>query len=245
MPPNLMDDWLKERLHQYDEWLADRRIPFTSKVVPVTQSLEKKQWVLPTEQVFCFLKDARSFSVAPCVCRTHYKRCDNPIDICFFLNDVSDKLVEKGYARRISIDEMADKLHLANEYGLVHLTLYNPKQYPYAICSCCSCCCHDLQLLLNYDRNDLVARSEYIAVWDEELCSNCGLCVDRCVFEARTMEKGEIKYRPDKCYGCGLCVTVCPSDAIRLERKSQNKTKEIKLTGSPAKPGAYSGSFDD
>lgn len=216
MSHNIMDDWLKKWLNQHNKWLADRKVPFASKVVPITQSLETKQWVLPTEQVIKFLKDARSFAVAPCACRTHYKRCNNPTDICFFLNDTSDKLVEKGYAKRISVNEGIKKLHMADEYGLVHLTLYNPKQYPYAICSCCSCCCHDLQLLLKYGRKDLIASSEYIAVWDEQLCSNCGICADRCVFEARTMEDGVAKYNPDKCYGCGLCVTACPNDAIVL-----------------------------
>lgn len=183
--------------------------------------------MLPTEQVVTFLKDARSLAVAPCVCRTHYKRCDNPTDICFFLNDISDKLVERGYARRISVDEMVEKLRMANEYGLVHLTLYNPTQYPYAICSFCRCCCHDLQLLLTYDRKDLVARSEYVAFWDEALCTNCGICVDRCVFEARTIEDGVVRYNPDRCYGCGLCVTLCPSHAIKLERKYQNEPRQV------------------
>jgi ferredoxin len=215
-----MDDWLKKRLDQYDEWLADRKIPFSSKVVPVTESLADKQWVLPTEQVIDFIVNARSFAIAPCACRTHYKRCDNPVDICIFLNDVSDKLVKKGFARRVSVDEMVEKLHRANVHGLIHLTLYSPEQYPFAICSCCPCCCHDLQLLLKYDRRDLVARSEYITVRDNELCTHCGMCVDRCVFGARTIKDGLMEYDPDMCYGCGLCVTACPNDSIRLERES-------------------------
>jgi ferredoxin len=223
---SIMDGWLKERLDQYDGWLADKKIPFASKVVPVAQSLKEKQWVVPTEHVIRFIKDARSFAVAPCVCRTHYKRCENPIEVCVFLNDISDKLVEKGYARRISINGMIEKLYQANEYGLVHLTLYNPKQYPFAICSCCRCCCHDLQLLLTYEIKDLVAASEYISLWDEESCAHCGICVERCVFGARTRVNGTVEYNPDKCYGCGLCVTSCPRDAISLERRYQNGFKE-------------------
>ena len=218
-PGRKMDQWLQKRLDEYDDWLEEGKIPFSSKVVPIAESLADKQWVLPTERVIKLIEDSRSFAVAPCVCRSHYKRCGNPVDVCLFLNDMSDKLVEKGYARRLSINEAKKKLHDANEHGLVHLTLYNPKQYPFAICSCCRCCCHDLQLLLDYHRRDLIAGSEYIAVWDHELCSNCSLCIERCVFGARTMKNDIVEYHPDQCYGCGLCVTVCPNDAIKLERK--------------------------
>jgi ferredoxin len=226
---NVMDEWLAKRLAKYDEWLSDRKIPFASKVIPVTQSLKNMQWVLPTEKVIKLLKDARTFAVAPCACRTHYKRCNNPTDICIFINDISDKLVRKGIARRISSDEIIEKLYQANEYGLVHLTLYDPEHYPYAICSCCGCCCHDLQLLLKYGKKEVVAASEYIAVWDKELCSNCGICVDRCVFGARTIENNVADYNPTKCYGCGLCVTICPQDAINLERKDQFEKRIVSV----------------
>jgi ferredoxin len=219
-PKSKMDEWLQKRVDEYDDWLKNRKIPFSSKVVPIVESLADQQWVLPTERVIKLIGNARSFAVAPCVCRTHYQRCDNPVDVCIFLNDISDKLVKKRYARRLPINEVVENLYEANEHGLVHLTLYNPKQYPFAICSCCRCCCHDLQLLLDYNRKDLVAGSEYIAVWDHALCSNCGLCIERCVFGARTLINERIEYNPDQCYGCGLCITVCPNDAIRLERKS-------------------------
>ena len=215
-----MDDWLKERVYQYDQWLADKKIPYASKIIPVGESLIDKQWILPTEQVFKYILNSRSFSIAPCACRTHYQRCSNPIDICISLNDISDKLVEKRYARRISLDEMLLKLKQANEHGLVHLTLYNPDHHPYAICSCCRCCCHDLQLLIKFNRKDLIAKSEYIAIWDSESCSHCGICVDRCVFGARFMKLNKVEYNLHKCYGCGLCVTACPNHAIRLERKT-------------------------
>ncbi|BBO82349.1 hypothetical protein DSCO28_29150 [Desulfosarcina ovata subsp. sediminis] len=214
-----MDKWLKKRLDQYDAWFEDRKVPFTSKVVPIAESLTDKQWVLPTEQVIRFITDARSFAVGNCVCRTRYRRCDNPVDVCVFLNDTSDQLVKKGHARRIALDLLVEKLHQANKHGMVHLTLYSPSQYPYAICSCCRCCCHELQLLLKYDRKDLIAGSEYIAVWDHERCTHCGICVDRCVFGARTIENGGVQYDPEKCYGCGLCATICPNDAIKMERR--------------------------
>jgi len=215
------DSFLDGRLARYDRWVQEGRIPFSSKVIPVGESLAAQKWVLPTEQAIELLRNARSFALADCACRSRYGRCDNPLEVCLFINDVADKLLAQGTARRVSLEEAAARLRLANEHGLVHLTIYNPKQYVYAICSCCTCCCHDMQFLQVYGRSDLVARSEYVAQTDVDTCTHCGDCIERCVFGARTWQEGEMRYDLDACYGCGLCVTVCPVDATRMELKSR------------------------
>ena len=221
MKKEAIDTFLQKRLVKYDEWLQEGKISFSSKVVPIGESIDTGQWVLPTEQVFEILRNARSFAVADCVCRSHYKRCDNPLETCFFTKDVADKYALKGIARHLSLEEAAKILRQANERGLVHLTLYSPRQYVYAVCSCCSCCCHDLQMLKLYNRSDLIAHSEYIAITDMEKCVHCGECVDRCVFDARVWEDGQMSYKADLCYGCGLCVTTCHENAtvLKLRRK--------------------------
>lgn len=215
-----MDDWLKKRLDKYDRWLQHGRIPFSSKVIPISRSLEITPAIMPSSQVLEYLHQAGSIALADCACRTHYQRCDNPVDVCLFLDQTADQLVEKGEARVVTIATAAKQLSLANDHGLVHLTLCSPDQYPYAICSCCACCCHDLQFLLEFDRTDLVARSDYVAVHDPESCTDCGICVDRCVFGARAIQDGALAYDPDQCYGCGLCITTCPTQAIRLAPNS-------------------------
>jgi Pyruvate/2-oxoacid:ferredoxin oxidoreductase delta subunit len=214
------DSFLEKRLARYDRWYREGKIPFSSKVIPVRESIEGKQWVMPTEQVLEFLRNARSFAVTHCVCRSHYKRCNNPTEICFLINDAADAEVDRGTARRISLAEAETRLRQANECGLVHLTVYNPHQYVYAICSCCACCCHDLQFLQKHGRTDLVVRSEYVAHTDMDACTHCGDCIDRCVFGARTWDDGQMRYDPDACYGCGLCVTVCPAQATVMARRS-------------------------
>jgi ferredoxin len=210
------DGFLEKRLSIYDRWLSEKKVPYASKVIPVGKSLEAKQWVLPNEQAMEFLRNARIFALGDCDCRTRYKRCDNPVDTCLFLNDMADYMIKKEKAREIDLKKAEEVLRLADEHGLVHLTLYSPEQYPYCLCSCCSCCCHDLQLLINYDRKDLIAHSEYVAQDNTEDCVHCGACVDRCVFGARVMENGLLKFDPNVCYGCGLCVSTCPSEAIEM-----------------------------
>ena len=213
------DAFLEERLVQYDQWVRERKVPFSSKVIPVRESLATQQWVVPTEQVIEFLRNARSFALTDCICRSRYRRCDNPVEVCFLLNDAADRYVAEGIGRSVSLEEAVEVLRQANERGLVHLTVYEPGQYVYAVCSCCSCCCHDLQFLRVYGRSDLIARSEYVAQTDMEACTHCGDCVERCVFGARVWKDGQISYDPAACYGCGLCVTVCSVDATVMQRR--------------------------
>ena len=213
------DVFLEKRLARYDRWVREKKIPFSSKVIPVRESLATQQWVIPTEQVIEMLRNARSFVVTDCDCRSHYQRCDNPVEVCFLINDAADELAAKGLGRHISLKDASARLRQADERGLVHLTIYDPAQYVYAICSCCSCCCHDLQFLKRYGRTELIAYSEYVARTDTDLCIHCGDCIDRCVFGARVWKNGQMQYDAAVCYGCGLCVTICPADATTMERR--------------------------
>lgn len=208
----LLDEWL----HRYDRWLEEGKIPFSSKVIPVGESLTGHQWIMPSAQVFDILRNARIFAVGQCVCRRHYRRCDHPLEVCFFVNDYADKFVAKGLARYLPLEEARELLKKADESGLVHLTLYRPDQYVFAVCSCCSCCCHDLQLLLKHGREYLVSRSEYSARTDPEKCTHCGVCVERCVFGDRVGDDDLVIYDAEKCYGCGLCVSSCPAGATTM-----------------------------
>ncbi|HTY14902.1 MAG TPA: 4Fe-4S binding protein [Methanoregulaceae archaeon] len=214
-----MDDHLKEYADKYERWREKGDFTYSSKIIPVQESFAASQWVLPTRQVLQILENAKSFALTDCRCRAHYGRCDKPRDVCFLIDEYSDKAVQKNRARRISLPDAEEVLRKADRHGLVHLTLYMPGHRIYALCSCCSCCCHDLRLLKEFDRRDLVTRSDYIAVTDLERCTECGKCVDRCMFEARKLQNGIFSYDPGACLGCGLCVSVCPAEATEMRRR--------------------------
>src|SRR5512138_44974 len=203
------DEELEKRMLMFDGWVKEGKIPSSSKVIPVQQSLGGLQWVLPTQQVLEILRNSRSFALAKCLCRTKHKRCDNPLEVCFYTNDVADKKVAQGAARRVDLQE-------ATEDGLVHLTIYNPEQHVFALCSCCACCCHDIEFMKKLGRPDLVAHADYVASVDKEKCAHCGACAERCMFGAQVMQEGEAAFIQERCYGCGLCVTSCPSNAITM-----------------------------
>ena len=216
-----MDEFLKEKIEKYDRWLSKGKISYSSRVIPINESLTVQQWVLPTEQALEIFRNARSVALTTCDCRSHYQRCDNPLEICLVLNDEADKVVSEGRGRYVSTDEAADVLRVADERGLVHLSLYQPDHELFALCNCCACCCHDLQLFRLFNRKDIMVRSEYAAVTDFEACTHCGTCIDRCVFDARTWGDDQMQYDTDRCYGCGLCVTTCPESAIDMKQREQ------------------------
>ncbi|MDD9303247.1 MAG: 4Fe-4S dicluster domain-containing protein [Desulfobacter sp.] len=219
-----MDSYLTKYAVRYDQWLGKDKMKYSSKVIPIHQSLEARQWVMPTQQAISIIARADSFALTPCACRTHYQ-CDKPKEVCFLLNDVAQKAVEQKAARKIDFNEAEQVLHTAAEAGLVHLSLYRPDQKVFALCNCCSCCCHDLQLLIKHHRTELVMHSDFIAATNETLCTGCGFCTENCPFKARDLtDQGRIAFNPQLCYGCGVCIPICPENAIEMKERHKLPT---------------------
>ncbi|MEM0082968.1 MAG: 4Fe-4S binding protein, partial [Candidatus Nezhaarchaeales archaeon] len=85
-------------------------------------------------------------------------------------------------------------------------------------CNCCQDCCEfflaskhsGVPMLM------ILEKSRYVAYVDKEACVACGLCVNRCHFNAITL--GDYaKVDEEKCFGCGVCVVGCKQGAIRLK----------------------------
>lgn len=71
-------------------------------------------------------------------------------------------------------------------------------------------------------RSRHIFRASRKAEIDRELCTDCGLCLDYCRFNAIKMsgdsQSGELSFHIDQldCEGCGLCAHICPEQAIAL-----------------------------
>jgi dihydropyrimidine dehydrogenase (NAD+) subunit PreA len=48
-------------------------------------------------------------------------------------------------------------------------------------------------------------------------CTNCGICVETCFYDAIQRNKETIDIISERCFGCGLCAQRCPMHAIELE----------------------------
>jgi len=90
---------------------------------------------------------------------------------------------------------------------------------------CCSCCCQILKNLKDFEDPGRLVSSNFVAKVDEDECTACSLCEERCHMEAITMDD-VARVSPERCIGCGVCVPSCEFDAIKLYDKPEQE-KEI------------------
>lgn len=209
-------DWTKEEL------MKDYVAKWTPVTVPVNITIHGQQTILNLDSVEEILRDADIIALRDCGCRTKFQKCDAPIDVCLCLGEHARESIKEG-ARRISLAQALVTLKRSHEAGLVHLAFISKGgEKPEVICSCCSCCCHSLSALVRFGIPDHVVASEYLAKQNHDTCSNCGTCVQRCQFHARSLgPDGRLVFNEAKCFGCGLCITTCPTKSITLAKRNE------------------------
>ncbi len=136
-------------------------------------------------------------------------------------------LVERGFARIASNEEMLMALDRAEEAGLVHVT-GNTMENAGMLCNCCGCCCGILSTINKCNMPGMVANTNYIISYLDDSCIGCGNCTERCQFKALTLESGEKKLLVDhhKCVGCGVCIRGCDQNALSLAHRSNDDISE-------------------
>jgi Pyruvate/2-oxoacid:ferredoxin oxidoreductase delta subunit len=146
--------------------------------------------------------------------------CDYPLEVCLSLDSDAETMISKEIGRRVSVEEALTALKKSHDAGLVHISYTNKGEAdPLIICSCCACCCHSLAGLMRFDLPEMIIESNKIAVQDEDACIDCGTCVDRCHFQARSLDNDSLKFDRFKCFGCGVCVSTCPVEAISMVKR--------------------------
>jgi len=61
------------------------------------------------------------------------------------------------------------------------------------------------------------------AVINYEKCTNCGLCIDHCRFDAIFYHNSKVTVSEISCDGCFLCSRVCPENAVDMLQKSKSR----------------------
>ena len=186
---------------------------------------EVKSEILRFQDASEYIKMAGRGSLSKCYCRHEAwhlgKNCSAPIDdICMTLGNSSDFLVEQGFGRRASVDELLDTLKKAEDFGLVHVG-DNVLDQTTFICNCCGCCCGFLQGITRHHLKHAVTTTNFIARPDPEECSGCEECMDHCQIKAIRMEKELPIVDEEFCLGCGVCAHFCPTGAMRMEEREK------------------------
>ena len=197
--------------------------PSVHRIIPVEKTIPVNIDVMPYEKASTYLDNAKSWGVLKCICRVQQKLigqgCDHPVENCLVFSARPGAFDRIDDIRSISKEEALGILAEADREGLVHSTSNTQEQVNY-ICNCCMCSCGVLRGIVEYGSLDSIARSDFYAVSDKNLCNACEICIDRCQFNALQIIDDICIVDTSFCFGCGLCVTSCSTGALSLEQKN-------------------------
>jgi Na+-translocating ferredoxin:NAD+ oxidoreductase RNF subunit RnfB len=222
-----MDREFVELLEQYFHEAFGRQIAAHKapmRPIPVGRSVDTRWPVAPYEDARHIFKDKNLIAVAECVCRRSQslidQACDKPLEVCFMFGAHAQYYIERGMGRPISYDEAMAIIDKCDEAGLVPQPFAS--QDSGGMCNCCGDCCGVLRGIKKHPRPADMVFASHVARVDEDECTACETCLDRCQMEAITIEDVAMVDEA-RCIGCGLCVTTCPTGAMLLELRPEDR----------------------
>jgi len=194
------------------------------RIIPISKSVSAEMRVMAYDEAEQIIKKQSKIVVADCICRKEHKMvghgCDKPMHNCLLFAGGAYYYEENGLGRSITQEKALEILDEGIEAGLV-LQPGN-SQKPANICLCCGCCCQILKGIKNLEKPAQIVNSSYFAAVNEEECTACGTCEDRCQMEAITVD--DVSHvDTDRCIGCGLCIPTCDPGAIKLFEKQEEE----------------------
>jgi electron transport complex protein RnfB len=200
--------------------------PQFHRVVPVQESVRTDISIAPFESAAGIVEHASAWAVTDCICRKQTaligRPCPHPVEACMIMSSTPGVFHGRNGIRELTKQEALDLLRSVAEAGLVH-SVSNTREGNWYICNCCTCSCGILRGMAEGGMASVIARSGFVCQVDETACSGCGLCVERCPFDAISLD-GTAHVEQIRCAGCGVCTVECPNTALTLVRRPEGET---------------------
>jgi len=218
-------DLLNELRKSLDKPLPAPKLSYF-RVLPVEEEVKGGSTVLPFAELSKYVEKTTAIAVGTCFCR-HFAvlndendRCGASHNNCMAFGDGAIFIAERHNARLVDKKEALQILEQAEEEGLVHCSANTSDELVF-ICNCCTCHCGILSQAKSVSHASLMLTSGYFARVDDDLCTACETCLERCPITAINLDDVAMVDK-QQCIGCGLCVGSCPEEAIVLQLKPDN-----------------------
>ncbi|MBU2645357.1 4Fe-4S binding protein [bacterium] len=232
-----LDNLTDENIELYERFYQEGMVPYARerknsgfRVIPIEAEIESIQEVQPFEQVSEIINSQTKFAVAPCICRKEAQMvgegCDKLLEACMMFGFAAEYYIENELAREITKEEALEVLAKAEADGLVHFSS-NHQDNKIFICNCCSCCCKAMAHIVKYGNKNALAKSNYLAVLNEDSCDICEDCIDRCPVSAIQMFDDQTQIDGQSCIGCGLCISTCPTGSISMAIRPEDQRSPV------------------
>lgn len=207
------------------------------QVVPVNADVVADTDILPLDDWKAVIERNETFVVVPCACRAgmaagqgdfEYQngdwdtRLDDEaghnfrINTCLAMGELAEYYLYEGYGWELTKEDAMRNVQQGVDEGMVIEHFYGKTSE--VICQChCDCC-----LLLgalracNGEGDAVQVTSNYRLNVDNELCIQCGTCLERCTMHSVTMGEDGYPTVDAACARCGACCTTCPAGARSL-----------------------------
>jgi len=221
----------KEFQKDLDQYFSETWGPANSEIraqqmrtIPVGIKIEHENPIAKYDDIkILFEESPGPFLLTNCVCRQSQDLLNSPCkatnrrEVCMAVGEMAQLYIDQDYGREITKDEALKYLKQNEEERLI-FQLSNSQEMIF-VCSCCTCCCGGLISLKSIPNPADYTSSNYQVSINNDLCSGCGICIERCQMDAIELKNDLASIIQKRCIGCGNCVVGCPERAISLNIK--------------------------